>query len=142
MTAYIIRRLLYSIPTVLGVLLVTFILFNLIPGDPSYDMAGKAASAETIAEIRHEYGFDKPRFLDTQALAEGRISAAFDSQFFNHFRKALTFNFGPSRASHEPIWKEVVSRAPASLALTIPMFIGVVCISITIALVVAFVRGT
>ena len=142
MTAYVIRRLLYAVPTILGVLLITFVLFNLIPGDPSYDMAGKAASAETIAEIRHEYGFDKPRFLDTQALGKGRIGEALDSQFFNHFGKALSFNFGPSLASHEPIWKEVVSRAPASLALTIPMFVGVVCISITIALVVAFVRGT
>ena len=142
MTAYIIRRLLYAVPTVLGILLITFILFNLIPGDPSYDMAGKAASAETIAEIRHEYGFDKPRFLDIQALRQGRIAATFDSQFFNHCRHDLTFNFGRSITTYEPIWEEIKSRAPASLTLIVPMFIGVVGISIAIALVVAFVRGT
>ncbi len=142
MISYIIRRLLYAIPTVLGILLITFILFNLIPGDPSYEIAGKAASAETIAEIRHELGFDKPRFLDLQALRQGRIGPTFDSQFFNHFGNALTLNFGRSRISHEPIWDEIKSRAPASLTLAIPMFVGLVATSIAIALVVAFVRGT
>jgi len=142
MVAYILRRILYSVPTILGILLITFILFNLIPGDPSYELAGKAASAETIAEIRHELGFDKPRFLDKEALSQGRIGAAFDTQFFNHFRNALTLNFPRSLSSHEPIWDEIKSRAPASLSLAIPMFIGLVVTSIAIALVVAFVRGT
>ena len=142
MVSYIIRRLLYAIPTILGILLITFVLFNLIPGDPSYEQAGKAASAETIAEIRHELGFDKPRFLDTDALGQGRIGAAFDSQFFNHFRKALTLDFGTSRSTNEPIWDEIKSRAPASLSLAIPMFVGLVGASIAIALLVAFVRGT
>ena len=63
MTAYIIRRLLYLIPVVMGVLLVTFCLFTLVGGDISQQIAGKNADAETIAEIRHEYGFDKPLFL-------------------------------------------------------------------------------
>lgn len=142
MTSYVIRRLLYAIPTVLGILLITFILFNLIPGDPSYEIAGKAASAETIAEIRHELGFDKPRFLDVHALKQGRAGAAFDSQFFNHFHNALIFDFKSSINTHEPIWDEIKSRAPASLTLAIPMFIGLVGTSIAIALVVSFVRGT
>ena len=142
MISYIIRRLLYAIPTVLGILLITFILFNLIPGDPSYEIAGKAASAETIAEIRHEIGFDKPRFFDIYALKQGRVATAFDSQFFNHFHNALTFDFKRSINTHEPIWDEIKSRAPASLTLAIPMFIGLVGTSIAIALVVAFVRGT
>ncbi len=63
MTAYIIRRLLYMIPIVIGVLLVTFCLFTVVGGDISQQIAGKNADAETIAEIRHEYGFDKPLFV-------------------------------------------------------------------------------
>ena len=142
MIAYIIRRLLYAVPTILGILLITFALFRLIPGDPSYEIAGKAASAETIAEIRHELGFDKPRFLDLQALGQGRLGAAFDSQFVNHFVNALTFDFGRSLTTHEPILDDIKSRAPASLALAVPMFIGLVSRSIAIALVVAFLRGS
>lgn len=68
MTAYIIRRLLYMIPVVLGVLLITFVLFSVVGGDVSYLIAGKNADAETIAEIRHEYGFDKPLFIGCDPL--------------------------------------------------------------------------
>ena len=63
MTTYIIRRLLYTVPIVFGVLLLTFILFNVVGGDISAEIAGKAASEETIEEIRKERGFDKPLLL-------------------------------------------------------------------------------
>lgn len=82
MTAFIIRRLLYMIPIVFGVLLVTFVLFTVVGGDISMQIAGKNADAETIAEIKHEYGLDKPLFW------------SWDSQFIDHFKKAFTFDFG------------------------------------------------
>ena len=69
MTAYIIRRLFYMIPVVFGVLLVTFCLFTVVGGDISQQIAGKNADAQTIAEIRHEYGFDKPLFVGHKPLA-------------------------------------------------------------------------
>ena len=52
MTTYIIRRILYAAPIILGVMLITFVLFTVVGGDRSAEYAGKAASAETIAEIR------------------------------------------------------------------------------------------
>lgn len=70
MTAFIIRRLLYTIPIVFGVLLLTFVLFTLLGGDISYQIAGRDADAETIAEIRHEYGLDKPLFVGLEPLDE------------------------------------------------------------------------
>ncbi|MCH8967029.1 MAG: hypothetical protein IID43_05080, partial [Planctomycetes bacterium] len=60
MTTYIIRRLLYAIPTLLGVMLLSFVLFNVVGGDISHEIAGKTATPETVAEIRAEYGWDKP----------------------------------------------------------------------------------
>ena len=129
MTTYIIRRLLYTIPIVLGVLLLTFTLFTLVGGDISLEIAGKNASKETINEIRQEYGLNKPLFL------------AWDSQLVNHFKNALTFNFGRAR-DREPVIDKIKRGAGPSLALTVPMFIGEVVISISLALVVAFVRGS
>jgi len=129
MTTHIIRRLLYTIPIVFGVLLLTFVLFSLIGGDPSIEMAGKNATAETIAEIRAEYGLDKPLFL------------AWDSQFINHFKKALTFRFGRAR-DRELIIEKILRGAGPSLSLTVPMFLGTLAISISLALVVAFLRGS
>jgi peptide/nickel transport system permease protein len=130
MIAYIIRRLLYTIPIIFGVLLVTFILFNVVSGDVSDQIAGKAASAETIAEIRAEYGWDKPLFL------------SWDSQFINHLKNSLTFDFGRSWSDREPIIDKIKQGALPSLSLTIPMFIGELIISISLALIVAFFRGT
>ncbi len=199
MTAYIIRRLLYMIPIVIGVLLVTFCLFTLVGGDISQQIAGKNADAETIAEIRHEYGFDKPLFvgfeplegdrwtepddpdyllqyieqtdggaafvtdfqkvtarqaarqdwlkgLFMQRLKDGRIGQAwkmlnFDSQFLAQFTRAFTFHFGRA-LDRERISEKILRGVGPSLALTLPMFIGTLVISISFALIVAFLRGT
>ena len=63
MTTYIIRRLLYTIPIVLGVLLLTFVLFTVAGGDISIEIAGKGATQQTIEEIRQGYGLNKPLFF-------------------------------------------------------------------------------
>ena len=129
MTAYIIRRLLYTIPIVFGVLLLTFVLFILVCGDISIEIAGKDATAETIEEIREEYGLNKPLFL------------SWDSQFINHFKNALTFDFGRAR-DREPVIDKIKRGVGPSLALTVPMFFGVVIISVSLSLIIAFVRGS
>jgi peptide/nickel transport system permease protein len=134
MTAFIIRRLLYTVPVVFGVLLLTFVLFTLIGGDISYQIAGKNADAETIAEIRHEYGLDKPLFI-------GKQGEFFNSQFIDHFRNALTFDFGYD-LNRELILERIGRGVVPSLALMIPMFLGTLAISISLALIVAFVRGS
>ncbi len=129
MTTYIIRRFLYTIPIVLGVLLLTFVLFTLVGGDISLELAGKGATQETIDEIREEYGLNKPLFL------------SWDSQFINHFKNALTFDFGRAR-DREPVIDKIKRGMWPSLALTVPMFFGVVIISVSLSLIIAFVRGT
>ena len=129
MTTYIIRRLLYTIPIVFGVLLLTFILFDVVGGDISAEIAGKAATKETIEEIRKERGFDKPLFF------------SWDSQFVNHFKNALTFNFGRA-LDREPVIDKIKRGVVPSLALTVPMFFGVLIISVSLSLVIAFVRGS
>jgi len=129
MAPYIIRRLLYTIPVVFGVLLLTFILFTVVGGDISLEIAGKNATPETIQEIREEYGFNKPLFL------------SWDSQFIRHFKSALTFDFGRA-LDREPVIDKIKRGVGPSLALTIPIFFGEVLIAITLALFVAFLRGT
>ena len=129
MTAYITRRLLYTVPIVFGVLLLTFALFTLVGGDISIEIAGKGATQETIDEIREEYGLNKPLFL------------SWDSQFVNHFKNALTFNFGRAR-DRESVVDKIKRGVGPSLALTVPMFFGIIIISISLSLIIAFVRGS
>jgi peptide/nickel transport system permease protein len=111
------------------VLLLTFVLFTLVGGDISIEIAGKNATPETIREIREEYGLNKPLFL------------SWDSQFINHFKSALTFDFGRAR-DREPVIDKITRGAGPSLALMVPMFFGIIVISVSLSLVVAFVRGT
>jgi peptide/nickel transport system permease protein len=100
-----------------------------VGGDVSAEIAGKAASKETIEEIRKEYGFDKPLFF------------SWDSQFINHLKNAVTFNFGPAY-DREPVIDKIKRGILPSLSLTVPMFFGLLIISISLSLVVAFVRGS
>ena len=129
MTAYIIRRFFYMIPIIFGVLLLTFMLFNVVGGDISLEIAGKNATPETIEEIREEYGLNKPLFL------------SWDSQFVNHFKSSVVFDFGRAR-DREPVIDKIKRGMWPSLALTVPMFFGVLIISVSLSLITAFVRGS
>lgn len=60
MTRYLGRRLLHVLPVVIGITLASFILIHLVPGDPVRIMLGGKASAERIAEVKHELGIDRP----------------------------------------------------------------------------------
>lgn len=129
MIHYVIRRLVYTVPIVFGVLLVTFILFNIVGGDVTDQIAGKAASEQTRQEIKKEYGWDKPLFF------------AWDSQFTRHLKNAVTFNFGRSWHDRELVINKIKHGLMPSLSLTAPMFFGTVVISVSLALLVAFFQG-
>jgi peptide/nickel transport system permease protein len=109
--------------------LLTFTLFTVVGGDVSLEIAGENATQQTIDEIHHEYGLDKPLFFSS------------DSQFVSHFKNTLTFNFGRARDGELVIDKIKRGIGP-SLALTVPIFLGVTIISVGLSLIVAFVRGT
>jgi len=142
MSAYIIRRLLHAIPIIFGVMLITFLLFNVVGGDPTVEMAGKLANAEQLAQIRHEYGFDRPLIVNIEAMKTHGVSALFDSQLFRHLKQCATFDFGKSFRERRAISEIILNGAGPSLSLTIPMFVISLMTSIAIALFVASVRGS
>ncbi len=142
MKQYILRRLLNVIPILFGVMTITFVLFNVVGGDISSEIAGKAASKETIAEIRHEYGWDKPLILNWSALGKGDIRGFFDSQYMHHLWNSATFNFGTSLRDRRPISETIATGAIPSLSLTVPMFLIGLTTALSISLLVAYVRGS
>lgn len=142
MFSYIVRRLLYTPLIVVGVLIVTFLLFRVVQGDVSAEYAGRSASAETVAEIRKELGFDKPLFINTEAAGERGVLAVFDSQFFHHFKNAVTLEFGRSRVSKQKVSSMLAEGAIPSLTLTVPMFLGTLVLAVSISLFIALVRGS
>ncbi len=125
MIVYIVRKLLSAIPTVLGVALVVFVLFNMVGGDPTYQMLGRHANAQQIQEVRHEYGFDQPQAL----------------QFLNYLKQIVTFDYGRSYATRQPISQMIWEGIGPSLSLMIPAFLLTTILSVSIGLWVAYFRG-
>jgi peptide/nickel transport system permease protein len=114
------------IPIVLGVTLITFLLFNVVGGNPAYTYAGKNASAQQIKDLEHELGIDRP-------LPE---------QYLFYLKQILTFDFGRSWSTKQTIQKMILDGAGTSLSLMIPAFFISVILSIAIALMTARLRGT
>lgn len=126
MVKFFIRRVLYMIPILFGITLVTFLLFNVAGGDPALQAAGKYATKERITEVRAEMGLDGPLYV----------------QFGRYVKQVLTLDFGRSWATKQKISTMIQSGVGATLSLTIPAFGLGTCITIILALLIAFVRGS
>jgi peptide/nickel transport system permease protein len=126
MLAYIVRRLWQIIPTLLGVILLIFLLFNVVGGDPAYLLAGKISNPEQIANIRKQLGIDEPYYV----------------QLWIFIKQVLTFDFGASWSTNEAVSSIFATRLPASLMIGIPLLALDTAITVAIALGVAYVRGS
>ncbi|MCC6067655.1 ABC transporter permease [Ferrovum sp. PN-J185] len=124
MWAFFIRRLLQMIPTLLGVILLVFFLFNWVGGDPAYILAGKMASPEDIANIRHQLGIDQPWY----------------SQLWIFIQQIVSGNFGDSWATHESVSHIFATRLGPSLVLLIPMMVIETVSAVCFALLVSVFR--
>ncbi|MCC7068203.1 MAG: ABC transporter permease [Burkholderiales bacterium] len=126
MTAYIIRRLWQIVPTMAGVILLIFVLFNVVGGDPAYLLAGKISNPESIANIRKQLGIDEPYWM----------------QLLIFVKQVLTFDFGQSWSTNEFVSNIFATRLPPSLMIGSPLMILETLIAISIALGVAYLRGS
>jgi peptide/nickel transport system permease protein len=126
MGAFVVRRVWQMLPTMLGVVLLVFMLFNWVGGDPAYILAGKMANAEAIANIRHQLGVDQ----------------SYPMQLWIFIRQIVTFDFGLSWATGEPVSHIIATRLGPSLTVLIPLTVLETLIGIALALAVAFVRGS
>jgi peptide/nickel transport system permease protein len=126
MTAYIIRRLWQSIPTLLGVVLLVFVLFNWIGGDPAYLLAGKMSNPEQIENIRRQLGVDQPYYV----------------QLWIFIMQIVTGDFGASWATNEKVSAIFLSRLGPSLTVLVPMLIISTLMAMAMAMLVAYARGS
>jgi peptide/nickel transport system permease protein len=126
MLATISKRLLTVIPTLIGVVIVTFLLTRVLPGDPAVYFAGPAATPQSIAEIRKTLGFDKP-------LPE---------QFLRYVADLAEGNFGNSLSTGRPVATEITSRLPASAELTLVGLIVSILIAVPLGIFAAIKQGS
>ena len=126
MTAYIIRRLWQMVPTLAGVVLLVFFLFNWVGGDPAYVLAGKISNQEQIDNIRRQLGVDQPYYVQLGIFV----------------KQILTADFGASWSTNETVTNILTTRLGPSLTVLVPLLVIETIVAIGLALAVAYVRGS
>ncbi len=126
MGAYIVKRLWQMIPTLAGVVLLIFFLFNWVGGDPALVLAGKITNPEQIENIRKQLGVDQPYWY----------------QLWVFVKQIVTFDFGRSWATNEAVSSILLTRVGPTLTIMIPVLLLETIIGVILAIGVAYVRGT
>lgn len=103
MLRFVARRAALALPSLFGLLLVTFVMIRLVPADPAAALAGDNATPEQIARIRAQYGLDRPLPV----------------QFARYLADVARLDFGDSQYSSRPVARDIAARLPATLELTL-----------------------
>jgi ABC-type dipeptide/oligopeptide/nickel transport system permease component len=122
---YVTRRILVSIPTLLGVATVIFMLVRLLPGDPARVVAGLLASQEDVERIRHQLELDQPLYL----------------QYVTFLGRLLHGDLGTSTRTSMPVTQEILSRLPYTAELAVASTVIAVVLGITLGTLAAARRG-
>src|SRR5258708_8704381 len=102
MARFVLRRCLLVVPSLLGLLVVTFLLIQAVRSAPAVSMLGEGATPEQIARLRAQYGLDRPLW----------------EQFVVYLGKVAHLDFGESAFSHRPVATDILQRLPAPLELS------------------------
>jgi len=141
MLAYIVRRVLYAIPILIGVNLITFALFFVVntPDDMArMQLGAKRVTPEAIEKWKAERGYDRPLLWNEKAEGVGRVTRTI---FFQKSVRLFVFDFGQAEDRRD-IAHEIRARMWPSLALAVPVFLVGLAVCITFALLMAFFRAT
>src|SRR5215472_10917235 len=120
------KRLITAIPSLIGVIVVTFLLTRVLPGDTAAYFAGPAATPQAIAEIRKSLGLDRP-------LRE---------QFVRYLKDLARGDFGNSLTTGQPVATEIAARLPASAELTLLGLIVSMSIAVPLGILAAVKQGS
>lgn len=141
MFSYLIRRLLYAIPILLGVNIITFALFFAVnsPDDMARaHLGGKHVTNDMIAQWKQSHGYNKPLLFNSEAQGVGHIT---DTLFVDKSLRLFVFDFGRSDAGRD-INHDISQRMWPSLALALPVLIFGLLVNIALALLIVIFRGS
>jgi peptide/nickel transport system permease protein len=119
------KRLLFVIPQLFAVSVIVFFLARLLPGDPSYLLAGPYATPERIQEVRSNLGLDQPIIV----------------QYGRYLERILEGDFGTSWRTSQPVLKDIQQRLPATLQLVVGAVLLSVMIGVPLGIAVALRKG-
>jgi len=123
---YALKRILYAVPTIIGLLILTFIISRVIPSDPAALVAGEMATPEQIQELRQKYGFDQPIYV----------------QLVDYLRMLSEGDLGKSLYSGRRVMTDLIDRFPATLELTIVSMVISILMGMPLGIVAALKRNS
>jgi peptide/nickel transport system permease protein len=141
MIAYILRRVLYAIPILIGINILTFVLFFVVnsPDDMArMNLGMKRVTPEAIENWKAERGYDKPLLYNAARQGNEQLT---DTIFFQKSLKLFQFEFGVSDSDRD-IGYDISQRMWPSLAIAVPVLLVGLLVNITYALLIAFFRAT
>jgi len=122
----VLRRLASALPSLVGVIIVTFLLTRALPGDPAAYFAGPAATPQAVEEIRHKLGLDR----------------SLPAQFIDYLRALAHGDFGNSVSTGQPVAHELLTRLPASAELTFVALFLSISIAVPLGIAAATRQGS
>ncbi|MCD6044624.1 MAG: binding-protein dependent transport system inner rane protein, partial [Burkholderiales bacterium] len=141
MLAYVLRRVLYAIPILIGVNLITFALFFVVntPDDMARMQLGtRRVTPEAIEKWKAQQGYDRPLFWNSAASGAAKAT---DTIFYERSLRLFAFDFGLSEDQRD-IATEIRTRMWPSLALAVPVLLVGLAVNVTFAMLMAFFRAT
>jgi peptide/nickel transport system permease protein len=126
MLRFVVRRLLLLIPILIGLSILVFVWIRALPGGPAQALLGERADAESIAEIREQYGLDQPVHV----------------QYWEYVKTTISGDLGTSVTTRRPVVDELEQRFPATIELTIAALIFATVLGIPLGFVAAKKYGT
>jgi ABC-type dipeptide/oligopeptide/nickel transport system permease component len=123
---FLVRRLLLTIPVLLGVATLVFSLIHLVPGDPVQSMLGESASPEDITEMRGRLGLDRPLY----------------AQYVSFLKGIGTADLGTSLRTNQPVTAAIAERLPATFELAFAAMFVAIAIAIPLGIIAAVRAGT
>ena len=126
MVRYLIRRILLTIPVLLGVATLVFSLIHLVPGDPAQSMLGESASASDVADLRARLGLDRP----------------FWEQYLRFMSGLVRGDLGTSFRTSQPVLSSIWERVPATVELALAAMLVAIFVAVPLGIVAAVRRGT
>jgi peptide/nickel transport system permease protein len=123
---YLIRRLLLTLPVLLGVATLVFSLIHLVPGDPAQAMLGEGASAKDVAELRARLGLDRPLL----------------QQYGTFLTGALRGDLGTSFRTGQPVTTAILDRVPATVELALASMVIAMVVALPLGIIAAVGHGT
>ena len=126
MLRYLVRRLLLTIPVLLGVATLVFALIHFIPGDPAQAMLGEGASPEEVAQLRERLGLDRPLFVQYASYLTGLVRG----------------DLGVSLRNDQPVLHQILERMPATAELALASMLVAVLFALPLGIIAAVRRGT